>query len=441
MKNKLIKEFHEKVDELVSSLKHLNFNVNNYDSKASIKIANILKENGYDDDFDDWEKWEPSSGDYVSDDEWDYPVPFDEWKEKNENITKNIYLKLLKEFHNKEQDIADKLKETEANPKSWSIYNDLYDVLKKEGYDIIGSGISRVVFSKIDVPFVIKLASYPNTGVFANKSEIKFSTKEDTSSQVSSIVPELYSYSEDKNPMWIICEKVIPVEESSIENLIKSFPTLYYFAKQKTLNDGSIVERDLTKDEFLLLVKNVFFNITKKTNVNMNIALSIIKRQCKLIYSEDYDLIKIRDTLPLLDIKRFIESTSYDYTMDLHLGNLGIRNEKTINHNSFFILDFDPKIGGSKKQIRHTFDSNPEHPSHPEHDAKLIRNSVAEAVYKRLMIESLKQKRKYSGSHPYETYKYGWPEFDESWLDAKGLTTREEDRKKVKDYLKKMGML
>ena len=60
--------------------------------------------------------------------------------------------------------------------------------------------------------------------------------------------------------------------------------------------------------------------------------------------------------------------------MDLHLGNLGIRNEKTITHNSFFILDFDPKIGGSKKQIRHTFDSNPEHPSHLKHDAKIIRN-------------------------------------------------------------------
>ena len=47
MNKKLIKEFHEKVDELVDSLKHLNFNVNNYDAKASIKIANILKENGY----------------------------------------------------------------------------------------------------------------------------------------------------------------------------------------------------------------------------------------------------------------------------------------------------------------------------------------------------------------------------------------------------------
>jgi len=374
--------------------------------------------------------------------------------------------KLIKEFHDKEQDIAFKLKEVEENPKSWSVYNDLYDVLKKEGYDIIGSGISRVVFSKSDVPFVIKLASYPDSGVSANKSEIKFSTKEGSSNQVSSILPELYSFSKDKSPMWIICEKVIPIEESSIENLTKAFPTLYYFAKQKTLNDGSIVERDLTKHEFLLLINDVFYNITKKTNVSINIALTIIKRQCKIMYAEDYDLIKIKDTLPLNDITRFIESTSYDYTMDLHLGNLGIRNEKTINHNSFFILDFDPKIGGSKKQIRHTFDSNPDHPSHLKHDAEIIRNinnskppiepdwsaimsaevnasneSVAEAVYKRLMIESLKQKRKYSGSHPDETYRYGWPEFDDAWFDADGKTTWDEDREWTKQYLKSIGLL
>ena len=353
--------------------------------------------------------------------------------------------RLLKEFHDKEQDITSKLKEMEANPVGWSLYNDLYDVLKKEGYDIIGSGISRVVFSKSDVPFVIKLASYPDSGFSANKSEIKFSTKEDSSNQVSSILPELYSYSENKDPWWIMCEKVMPVEESSIENLIKAFPTLYYFAKQKTLNDGSIVKRDLTKNEFLLLIKDVFYNITKRTHVNINLALSIIKRQCKIMYSEDYDLVKIKDTLPLLDIERFIASTSYDYTMDLHIGNLGIRNERDINPNSFFILDFDPKIGGSKKQIRHTFDSNPDHPSNPRHDAQLIRSesneSVAEAVYKRLMIESSKQNRKYSGSHPDETYKYGWPEFDDAWFDADGKTTWDEDREWTKQYLKSIGLL
>ena len=67
--------------------------------------------------------------------------------------------------------------------------------------------------------------------------------------------------------------------------------------------------------------------------------------------------------------------------------------------------------------------------------------SVAEVVYKRLMIESLKQKRKYSGSHPDETYRYGWPEFDDAWFDADGKTTWDEDREWTKQYLKSIGLL
>ena len=293
-----------------------------------------------------------------------------------ENIANKVYLKLLNEFHDIEQDIALKLKKKEANSERWSIYNDLYDVLKEEGYDIIGSGHSRVVFSKSDVPFVVKLASYPDSGISANKSEILLSNKESYSNQVSSMLPELYSYSEDKEPMWIICEKVTPIEKASIETLVKAFPTLYYFAKQETLSDGTVIDRDLQKNKLLSLINNVFYNIASKSHMNINIALSIIERACKIIYSEKYDLIKIKDTLPLIDIKRFIELTSYDDTMDLHLDNLGIRNERDINPNSFVILDFDPKAGiiFPKKNIRHIFDENPDHPSHPKHDAKLIRN-------------------------------------------------------------------
>ena len=54
---------------------------------------------------------------------------------------------ILKEFHDKEQDIALKLKNKENNPDSWSVYNDLSYMLKQEGYEIIGSGHSSVVFT------------------------------------------------------------------------------------------------------------------------------------------------------------------------------------------------------------------------------------------------------------------------------------------------------
>ena len=291
-----------------------------------------------------------------------------------ENIANKVYLKLLNEFHDIEQDIASKLKYKEDNPESWIAYNDLYEVLKKEGYSIIGSGHSRVVFSKSDVPFVVKLAAYPDSGINANRSEIKFCTKKDSSNQVSNILPELYSYSNNDDPWWLICEKVTPIKESSIENLIKTFPTLYYFISKKTLDDGRIVKRNVYKHEFLSLIENVFYNIAMSTNMSMKKALGIIKRDCYIRYVEEYDLNSIMNTLPLIDIQRFIESTSYDYTMDLHKSNLGIRNEKTITPNSFFILDFDSNSGGSKKIIRHIFDSNPEHKSNPSHDAKHVRN-------------------------------------------------------------------
>lgn len=356
--------------------------------------------------------------------------------------------KLIKEFYDKEQDIAFKLKQREENPKSWSYYNDLYDVLKEEGYDLIGSGHSRVVFSKSDVPFVVKLASYPDSGIAANKSEISCSSKSDSldlslknsSNQVSDILPELYSYS--KAGYWIICEKVIPIEEVSIDKLIKAFPTLHYFVKKKTLDNGNVVDRNIDKYDFLKLIDTIFYRISTKPDINLNIALSIIKQELFLIYDEDYDLKHIKNTLPLIDIKRFIAATSYDYTADLHKKNLGIRNQKNISPDSFLILDFDFNTYSYKNKVRHFFDKNPDHPSNPRHDAKLISNeSVVEAVYKRLMIESLKQNKKYSGSHPEESYRYGWPEFDESELDKEGLTTWHKDRKLTKKYLKSIGLL
>ncbi len=337
--------------------------------------------------------------------------------------------KLIKEFHDKEQDIAFKLKEMESNPESWSVYNDLYSVLEKDGYEIIDSGHSRVVFSKKDVPFVVKLASR-DTGIAANKSEISFSSNQDSdnlnlensSNQVSDILPELYTYSTNKDPMWIICEKVIPIKEASIDMLKKAFPTLHYFASKKTLNDGSVVERNLTKDEFSSLIQIIIHKTSLINDASVKKVLSLIKRECDLRYAEDYDLVFILNNMPLLDIKRFISSTSYDYTLDLNIGNLGIRNQKNISPNSFVILDFDPNLFSykGKDKVRHFFDKNPDHPSHPRHDAKLIKNAndlnapkepdfsaimksesltdniknkliIFEAIYKRLFNNTLKK--------------------------------------------------
>ena len=66
---------------------------------------------------------------------------------------------------------------------------------------------------------------------------------------------------------------------------------------------------------------------------------------------------------------------------------------------------------------------------------------IAERVFIKLLSENTNNKKSLSGSHPDESYVYGWPAFDEAWLDAKGLTTWDEDRQVTKNYFKKMGLL
>ena len=66
-------------------------------------------------------------------------------------------------------------------------------------------------------------------------------------------------------------------------------------------------------------------------------------------------------------------------------------------------------------------------------------NSIFEKVLFRLLAEN--KKSPVSGSHPEESYKYGWPEYDEEWFDKKGITTWDEDREWTKQYFKDIGLL
>jgi len=66
---------------------------------------------------------------------------------------------------------------------------------------------------------------------------------------------------------------------------------------------------------------------------------------------------------------------------------------------------------------------------------------IAEKIFEALLGENTKKTKKYTGSYPDESYRYGWPEFDERWLDEEGLTTWHEDREWTKQYFKDMGIL
>lgn len=78
---------------------------------------------------------------------------------------------------------------------------------------------------------------------------------------------------------------------------------------------------------------------------------------------------------------------------------------------------------------------------HSNEDSQTDIDVIAEKVFSRLLSEYTESQKKYAGSHPEESYVYGWPEYDEEWFDKKGLTTWHEDREWTKQYFKDMGML
>ena len=70
-------------------------------------------------------------------------------------------------------------------------------------------------------------------------------------------------------------------------------------------------------------------------------------------------------------------------------------------------------------------------------------NESYDAIFEKVLLRLLEENKKnpISGSHPEETYKYGWPEYDEEWFDKEGITTWDEDREWTKQYFKDIGPL
>jgi len=66
---------------------------------------------------------------------------------------------------------------------------------------------------------------------------------------------------------------------------------------------------------------------------------------------------------------------------------------------------------------------------------------IAEKVFLAILKEDKTNTKKIAGSHPEESYEYGWPEFEEKELDKDGKTTWHEDREWTKQYLKSIGIL
>lgn len=278
--------------------------------------------------------------------------------------------KLIKEFYEKESQIANKLKQIEIKAQSqdekenfYHLYLEMYSALKEEGYEIIGSGYSRTVFANNENDYVIKIASNQN-GAIANRDEANLSKSYSSSKNISNILPYVYSYSEKGN--WLICEKVNTFENISLEDLRKVFPTFYYFASTKIIG-SKIIKKDIEISEFKEFISNVFFDALQRPFLDVKKFLTILKRNSY----EDHDINSIYKNFPLKDIKRFVEATTYDFTADLHLGNLGIRKNLSLSPESFVILDYDTSITRGIKKVRHRYDVE------DSPNAKIIKQSPA----------------------------------------------------------------
>ena len=344
---------------------------------------------------------------------------------------KEIYLKLLNESLNSNDNVElNKIKElllrserSEENI-SKSISN-ITDILEDSGYYPVGEGSFRRVYSKDNINFVIKVA-LSKQGIESNNKEIVVSQPSHRSTSVKNILPKLYEYDRRYDPLWITCEKVKPIRTASYEEIIKVFPTFFkalesdFWFDRTNDNDKKKILIELIEDIYLYIVNNNVTNISE-----------IVEKIFKNFIAPRGAAQKLIKTGKFLDIDHFINSTSYDYTSDIYLRNLAIRNSGNPSPEDFVILDFDTRFQRKKSSSYHN----------PGFISLSGDSDLTEAVYKRLMIESLKQKRKYSGSHPDETYRYGWPEFDDAWFDADGKTTWDEDREWTKQYLKSIGLL
>tara|TARA_Y100000592_G_scaffold92755_1_gene154914 strand:+ start:230 stop:412 length:183 start_codon:yes stop_codon:yes gene_type:complete len=59
-----------------------------------------------------------------------------------------------------------------------------------------------------------------------------------------------------------------------------------------------------------------------------------------------------------------------------------------------------------------------------------VENKMDRIILERVFIRLLE-----------ESYRYGWPEYEEEWFDKEGMTTWEEDREWTKQYFKSIGLI
>jgi len=339
-----------------------------------------------------------------------------------------LYEKKLEESLNQKdkkklENIYDQLLQSKRYKSAFYSINSIVETLTDNGFYLIGEGSFRSVYSKENAGFVIKVAKNEE-GIESNNKEISVSHPSTKSISVKNIIPEIYEFDRRYDPLWVICEKVKPIKLASYKEIKRIFPTFFkvlishslFKNENKEINRKTIIQ--LIEDTYLFAVKN---NVTDKS--------AIIDFLLYRVYSNDSIKVKsIIENEKFLDINHFLKSTSYDYTSDLYTRNLGVRNSVNPSPEDFVILDFDTQFQKKDSFVKlHNFNvDNLNDPgfvslnsdfSDDIFSTDINNESIAELIYVKLLSEISYDKIKYNGSHPEESYQYGWPEFDESEFD------------------------
>jgi hypothetical protein len=284
-------------------------------------------------------------------------------------------------------DIIEKLKKiSENNQKDEKLISDLQDLLKKEGYNKIGSGVFREVYSKKDSNFVIKIQS--NFSEEANEAEYRsyFSYSGKQGEKKYDLFPKLYGY-DKKNKSWIIFEKVNIFKNENEEitflsNIFKQFKRqiekAFFFIKKdqflrKEINkkyipkifdgSGKIDDKIFFGDYFLYrMVTEMFLDFHEIYNETGNKDFSMIEFLYQNIFEKmfenkyrkfsereekikekAYDILSRSKIQLTKDFEYFYEffyqgGEEYDkeenrkvkgeIIKDIHTGNIGYRNVK-----------------------------------------------------------------------------------------------------------------
>jgi len=270
------------------------------------------------------------------------------------------------------------LKNYKKHPGGRIINPSIEDVLDMNGYEEIGSGYYRTVWSRDDVDFVIKVQKSSkdyrkedefNDLDYDDSNQIEYNTYFDEKAVDGryynlSIYPKIYGY-DDIAGKWIIFEKVNTFRD---DIPFKKFFPLFY---KQTADAYQIVKKGLNIDDyndtfprvsdlrlffffrsFLLSMRNIKFadaqtisNYIKFLTIQFfaedctprNYTRQVFKDRVKPILNQSDMLFKITP-----DLAYIMNRLDYNIVSDLHTGNVGYRDIKDPSKpwESFVIIDY-----------------------------------------------------------------------------------------------------